>query len=444
VKRGADVSPAIEAWCADLDLSWTMAGLANEWLWKRPVFVDAAEGFFEATKLRHPSLERIQLGGNPYISHTVGLSSEEAEEATDKIAWTKRGLLLYGMNASGKSSLMKAIGISILLAQVGSYVPASSMTLRPYKRLATRILNQDNLWAGLSSFAVEMSEVREILSVADHQTLVLGDELCSGTESISGTAIVAAGIQHMEKAGTQFVLATHLHDLMKLKQITELQGLKVYHLHVEYDPVKDILVYHRTLREGSGSTMYGLEVAKALHLPIDMIESAFSFRRELLGETAVEDAPQSAWSSSLVRRSCSVCGSAVTKSLEVHHLEQRKDAVNQRNKDGQALNHLRNLATLCQTCHDKHHAGVLHVGPVEDTSEGPMRSILDLSEYAHVPKSSPQKKVLFTKEQLHSIKATQQAHRDLHPKLLLFQIKKEHDISITELQYKNLKIKGLV
>lgn len=69
------------------------------------------------------------------------------------------------------------------------------MHLRPFQRIATRILNQDNLWAGLSSFAVEMSELREILQVADPNTLVLGDELCAGTESISGTAIVAAGIQ---------------------------------------------------------------------------------------------------------------------------------------------------------------------------------------------------------------------------------------------------------
>jgi DNA mismatch repair protein MutS len=129
------------------------------------------------------------------------------------------------------------------------------MMLRPFKKLATRILNQDNLWAGLSSFAVEMSELREILAVADDQTLVLGDELCAGTESISGTAIVAAGIQHLYKAGSRFVLATHLHDLMKLPKVTSLPCLKIWHLHVEYNPIKDLLIYHRTLREGPGSTI---------------------------------------------------------------------------------------------------------------------------------------------------------------------------------------------
>ena len=107
------------------------------------------------------------------------------------------------------------------------------MTLRPFHRIATRILNQDNLWAGLSSFAVEMSELREILAVADSHTLVLGDELCAGTESISGTAIVAAGIEFLHKVGARFVLATHLHDLMKLQVITGLNALRIWHLHVE-------------------------------------------------------------------------------------------------------------------------------------------------------------------------------------------------------------------
>jgi len=347
---------------------------------------------------------------------------------------------------------MKAIGLAVLLAQVGSYVPATAMTLRPYKRLATRILNQDNLWAGLSSFAVEMSELREILSVADHQTLVLGDELCAGTESVSGTAIVAAGIQHLHKAGAQFVLATHLHSLMNLQIIKDLQGLnhglKVYHLHVEYDITKDRLVYHRTLQEGSGSTMYGLEVAKALHLPSDMIESAFRLRRELLGETSIEDSKRSSWSSDHFLQSCVKCGSKVAHTLEAHHLEERHDAKQGRNKDGQALHHMRNLATLCQSCHDKHHAEQIHIGPIEDTSEGPVRSVLDLTQYAYVPPSTAltkaTKKSTFTKEQIQLIKETQQAYPQIHTKLLVLQIEKLHGFKLTEAQFKSLVSKGLL
>jgi DNA mismatch repair ATPase MutS len=442
--RFAEISHSwkqLEDWIVSIDLSLTMAKTATNHGWVRPT-IESCEptdvSRVQIQNLRHPLIES-QKRQSKYVTHDISLGSSWCSDSNE----SGSGWLLYGMNASGKSSLMKAIGLAVLLAQVGSYVPATAMTLRPYKRLATRILNQDNLWAGLSSFAVEMSELREILAVADHQTLVLGDELCAGTESVSGTAIVAAGIQHLHKSRAQFVLATHLHDLMKLKEVTSLPTLRVYHLHVEYDIVKDRLVYHRTLREGPGSTLYGLEVAKALHLPNDMIESAFRLRRQLLGETAIEDGKRSAWSSDHFLRSCSGCGSKVVNTLEAHHLEQRKDAEQGRNKDGQALNHIRNLATLCQGCHDKHHAEQIHVGPVEDTSDGPVRSILDLSQYAYVPSQEEvvkkrTQKPAFTKEQLESIQATHQAHPHLHTKLLTFQIEKLHGFKVTEAQLKQV------
>jgi len=425
----------LEDWIVSIDLSLTMAKTAMSQGWVRPTIEPCGAtdvSRVQIQNLRHPLIE-AQKRQSKYVTHDVSLGYDSSS-----------GWLLYGMNASGKSSLMKAIGLAVLLAQVGSYVPATTMTLRPYKRLATRILNQDNLWAGLSSFAVEMSELREILAVADHQTLVLGDELCAGTESVSGTAIVAAGIQHLHKSRAQFVLATHLHSLMNLQVLKELPGLKVYHLHVEYDIPKDRLVYHRTLREGPGSTLYGLEVAKALHLPNDMIESAFRLRRELLGETAIEDSKRSSWSSDHFLRSCVKCGSKVAHTLEAHHLEERHEAAQGRNKDGQALHHIRNLATLCQGCHDTHHAEKIRVGPVEDTSDGPVRSILDLSQYAHVPKEpiKSMKKTTFTKEQLEAIQTVQETYPHLHTKLLVFQIEKTYGFKVTEAQLKQLRSTG--
>jgi DNA mismatch repair protein MutS len=294
-----------------------------------------------------------------------------------------------------------------------------------------------------------MSELREILAVADDQTLVLGDELCAGTESISGTAIVAAGIQHLYKAGSRFVLATHLHDLMKLNPVTSLQGLQVWHLHVEYDPVRDCLIYHRSLKPGAGSSMYGLEVAKALHLPRDMIEAAFEMRRTLLGASATEDAKDSSWNAAITRQQCSVCKSSIEKELEVHHLEERANAsANKRNKDGTALNHVRNLAVLCQVCHDKHHAGLLHVGAVEDTSQGPKRNILDLSQYAHTPTPEPntakkgKSSTKFSAEQITAMQALVRQSPGLTPRLWCFQIQQTLEIQITELQFKALQKKG--
>lgn len=430
---------SIEEWILQIDLANCMAKSAKKHGWVKPE-IDRSEGpsRLHIQNLRHPLIE-AQKRQSKYVTHDISLGYETSGQ----------GWLLYGMNASGKSSLMKAIGLATLLAQVGSYVPATEMTLRPFHRIATRILNQDNLWAGLSSFAVEMSELREILSVADDQTLVLGDELCAGTESISGTAIVAAGIQHLHKAGSRFVLATHLHDLMKLQPVTSLQGLQVWHLHVEYDPVHDCLIYHRSLKPGAGSSMYGLEVAKALHLPRDMIEAAFEMRRALLGSSAVEDSKDSSWNAAITRQKCSSCGSAVEKELEVHHIEERANATqNKRNKDGTALNHVRNLAVLCQICHDKHHAGLLHVGPVEDTSIGPKRKILDLSQYAHKPEqqqnTAKKSSTKFSAEQITAMQTLVRQSPGLTPRLWCFQIQQTLEIQISESQFKTLQKNGQI
>lgn len=403
----------IEEWIIDTDICLSMARTATVQGWVQPR-IESGKSSLKIENLRHPLIE-VQKTQSKYVTHNVSLGHE------------KNGWLLYGMNASGKSSLMKAIGLAVLLAQVGSYVPATSMTLCPFHKIATRILNQDNLWAGLSSFAVEMSELRDIFQIADSSTLVLGDELCAGTESVSATAIVAAGIEWLHKSGSRFVLATHLHDLTKLKRITSLPDLSIWHLHVEYNRVRDVLIYHRELKPGSGSSMYGLEVANALHLPRDMIESAFSIRRELLNETAIEDAQPSTWNSELEKRSCTKCGGF--NNLHAHHIQERHLANGSRNLDGTALHHPRNLVVLCAECHQEEHSTKADTGPLEDTSEGPKQSLL-------VAKKQSKKK--FTDEQLLVIHETKNTN-NLPYKLLAFKLEKEHGITITEKQLKALE-----
>jgi DNA mismatch repair protein MutS len=164
-----DLWRPIESWILTLDISLCMARTATKYGWIEPHIVEGLSSSITIENLRHPLIE-AQKTQSKYVTHNISLGNQSSS-----------GWLLYGMNASGKSSLMKALGIATLLAQIGSYVPATKMTLTPFHKIATRILNQDNLWAGLSSFAVEMSELREIFQVADDQTLVLGDELCSGT-----------------------------------------------------------------------------------------------------------------------------------------------------------------------------------------------------------------------------------------------------------------------
>jgi DNA mismatch repair protein MutS len=422
---------SLEEWIIQVDLANTMAKTAEQQGWVKPTIESSSTtdpSRVRIENLRHPLIE-AQKRQSKYVTHDVSLGYDDAGQ----------GWLLYGMNASGKSSLMKAIGLAVLLAQVGSYVPATAMTLRPFKKLATRILNQDNLWAGLSSFAVEMSELREILAVSDHQTLVLGDELCAGTESISGTAIVAAGIQYLHKTGARFVLATHLHDLMRIPAVQSLPGLRVWHLHVEYDQVRDLLIYHRTLQEGPGSSMYGLEVAKALHLPRDMIESAFAMRRLLLGKSTAEDAKSSSWNSEHVRKQCTKCGLEI--GLETHHMDERHAAKSGRTPEGLDVHHVRNLVTLCGTCHDLHHAEKIVVGPVEDTSHGPIRSII---EVPHEVKKVVIKTPKFNTEEMALIKQVKEQMPSVDATLWARTLRNDYGLDIKDSQLKTLIKKGLI
>ena len=164
------------------------------------------------------------------------------------------GILLYGVNASGKSSLMKSVGLCIIMAQCGMFVPCSEFIYKPYHNVFTRISNNDNIFKGQSTFAVEMSELRSILKRTNDNSLVLGDELCSGTEMASGQSIVAAGIMCLSKLKTSFIFATHMHQLVDIEEINCLEDVKYKHLKVHYDYEKSILIYDRQLSDGPGDS----------------------------------------------------------------------------------------------------------------------------------------------------------------------------------------------
>jgi DNA mismatch repair protein MutS len=361
--KNLDGWDSLETWLSLVDVTYTIWKRSKELGFVMPTLLEGKVAQISVSGLRHPLIER-QVTRTEYVTHTIQLG--------DLVG--TNGWLVYGMNASGKSSLMKAVGIAVLLAQAGCYVPATNFSFVPFKSLFTRILNTDNLWAGLSSFAVEMTELREILLRADENSLVLGDELCSGTESISATALVGAGLKHLHKQCVKFIFATHFHGLMMIPAITELPMLKVWHLKVRYDAVADILVYERTLTPGPGSSLYGLEVARAMCIPREVLDDALDIRKTLLGTASTSDAPNSAWNPAIQRKACELCSKPIVNDLEVHHIQQRADAVNGRNSDGTHINDLRNLIVVCSKCHDTIHSDALKVGSVVQTSVGPRRT----------------------------------------------------------------------
>ena len=436
-EAGQDIWTLMEYWVAHIDCTQCIGRVSKEKGFCCPKIesLDNTGSGFEIKNIRHPLVEATSSRVS-YVKHNVGLGYGQGKlgplELTEKRGQGKLGplgWLVYGMNASGKSTLMKATGLCILLAQAGCFVPAKEMSLKPFKAIYTRILNQDNLFAGLSSFAVEMSELRDILRNANKYTLVLGDELCAGTESTSAQALVASGIQWLSSKSAKFIFATHLHDLPNVININEL-GVEVWHLHVEYDPITKKLVYDRSLRPGSGSTLYGLEVARAMDLPFEFIEQALKNRHKIIGSTTHQEATSSSWNTEIVRKECEICKKQMTNNLEVHHIKPRASAISGVLDDGTHMNEKRNLIVICQKCHDEVHANTIDIGEVKMTSDGPERDIIKAPECHKEEKKA--KKSKWSYEELETIMNTLHKYSTLSLKSIRANLSGKHGIEISE------------
>jgi DNA mismatch repair protein MutS len=204
-----------------------------------------------------------------------------------------------------------------------------------------------------------MIEFKTILSQADKNSLVLGDELCSGTENNSAISIFVAGLDHLYKQNTKFIFATHFHEIARFEEIVMKNRLLLKHLAVHYDQEQDKLVYDRKLQDGPGESMYGLEVCKALKLPQHFLSAAHEIRNKYCKETSsMLDYKPSRYNAKKLRGICERCNKNF--STEVHHINHQKEA----NKDGFIghfhKNHVANLASLCEECHLAEHQNENH------------------------------------------------------------------------------------
>lgn len=362
----------------EIDIAATNARNAQEYGYTRPQVMDHHQNSYLNIKaMRHPLIERLQ-DNVAYVSNDIVLDAEQ-----------NIGVLLYGINASGKSSLMKAIGLNVIMAQAGMYVAAMSMTFVPYLHLFTRISGLDNIYRGMSSFTVEMSELRNILFRSDEKSLVLGDELCAGTESVSALAIISAGIDCLTKKKTQFVFATHLHELTDIPQIRENSSVQVYHMHIEIDRETGKIVYDRHLKPGRGTQLYGLEVCKALGMPNEFIKLAQQVRRFI---QKVPDqfvySQYSRYNKHVCVDKCAVCGNPAS---ETHHIQYQCTAdENGFITNGSSMvsvHHKSNLVPLCEACHLQEHNGQIKIHGYKQTSEG---ILLDVSKMKEDDESSTQ------------------------------------------------------
>jgi DNA mismatch repair protein MutS len=352
---------SINNFITNIDVLFTKADIAIRYNYCKPEIIEAEKSCVKASNIRHCIIENIQLD-ELYVSNDISLGTHNTD-----------GILLYGTNAVGKTSLIKALGISIVMAQAGLYVPCASFQYKPYNYLFTRIIGNDNLFKGLSTFAVEMCELRTILRLADQNSLILGDELCSGTENTSGISIFVAGLQKLFETNSSFIFATHIHEIVDYDEINALDTIKIMHMEVKYDKEKGKLIYDRKLKDGPGNCMYGLEVCKSLDMPQDFLDRAYSIRNKYnTGSNDILNHNKSHFNATKIKGICEVCNKY--QATEVHHLHHQQDA----NHKGIITkgnltfhkNNKANLLSICDDCHQNIHKLFPNGQKKVKTSEG--------------------------------------------------------------------------
>jgi DNA mismatch repair protein MutS len=249
--------------------------------------------------------------------------------------------------------------MAVVMAQAGLHVPCASMVYSPYSAIFTRIVNRDDLFRGLSTFAMEMAELRTILLMNDRKSLILGDELCSGTENVSAISIFVASLEQFVQNGSSFVFATHFHELQQCDEVTALQPrLGMKHMKIHYDAQTQKLVYDRKLAPGCGDAMYGLEVCRSLNMPTAFLERAIHVRSHLKHHSAVAPStlsqPKARYSAKKLVGKCERCN-ASRPATETHHVVPQHLA----QPNGYIVSehstfhkdHPANLMSLCEACH---------------------------------------------------------------------------------------------
>ena len=378
-------------WAGDLDVLMSQVSFLyqSKFRYSRPTIVTGPcqSPVWKARHLRHPILEVIHPH-TMFVGNDVdfGPEGEGGEKEAKKEG--HRGILMYGHNSAGKSTLLKSIGIATWLAQIGMMVPADDLEFTPMKRLFGKLGTGDNLYKGLSTFMVEMMELRHFMNFCEPRVMILCDELTSGTEIHSATGILASTISFFLRKRCFFFLTTHLHSLKMFPDLMTHPAMGVFHI-----PVGE-----RKCHKGMGPIAYGIEMTEHLGMEEEWLRDSFHRRKAFLdrienvyhhsysfphcddGNDDHRDddgndghqkrgipswtpptllPPQrSRYDKRLVMDKCQSCGSK--DSLHTHHVIPQCEAdergfVGHFHKDS-----LFNLQVLCEGCHSRHHSHHSH------------------------------------------------------------------------------------
>jgi DNA mismatch repair protein MutS len=254
---------------AELDVLASLAEAAAREGYVKPELAD--EFSLEITAGRHPVVERM-MPREKFIPNDISLTEDA------------RMIILTGPNMAGKSTVLRQVGLIVLMAQVGSFVPASRARIGIVDRLFTRVGASDNLVRGQSTFMVEMSETSAILHTATRRSLVLLDEIGRGTSTYDGISIAWSVSEHLhDVVGCKTVFATHYHELTQLSD--SLVAVRNYNVQVR--EVGDQVLFLHRLQPGGADRSYGIEVGRLAGLPPTVLKRAKELLRLLEAEQIV-------------------------------------------------------------------------------------------------------------------------------------------------------------
>ena len=243
------------------------ADLAADYGYKRPVVDDSTE--LEITEGRHPVIERTLPPGEPYIANSVALDSSPENKNKESC----QIMMITGPNMSGKSALLRQTALIVLMAQMGSFIPAESAHIGVVDKIFTRVGANDNISSGESTFMVEMNEAASILNNMSDRSLILFDELGRGTSTYDGISIAWSIVEHIHDNGRitpKTLFATHYHEL------NEMEGRfqRIANFNVSVREIDGKVVFLRKLERGGSAHSFGIHVAQLAGMPRSIVKRA--------------------------------------------------------------------------------------------------------------------------------------------------------------------------
>ncbi len=261
----------------DCLLSFTKVAVENHY--NRPVLdetfdIDIVEG-------RHPVIERQLPLGERYVSNSVGLSNDD-----------KQIMMITGPNMAGKSALLRQTALIVLLAQIGSFVPADSARIGIIDKIFTRVGASDNISLGESTFMVEMTEAASILNNISERSLILFDELGRGTSTYDGISIAWSIVEYLHengKAHPKTLFATHYHELNEMERTYK----RIVNYNVSVKEIDGKVVFVRKLVKGGSEHSFGIHVAKLAGMPASIVDRANEVLKQLEANNTGDKLPDS-------------------------------------------------------------------------------------------------------------------------------------------------------